>query len=57
MFLRAAGKRKQQLFCTFETVKNNLREKKKIFYQVITPFMRTLFVWYIQRKYRNSNYT
>lgn len=57
MFLRAAGKRKQQLFCIFETVKNNLREKKKIFYQVITPFMRTLFVWYIQRKYRNSNYT
>lgn len=43
MFLRAAGKRKQQLFCTFETVKNNLREKKKIFYQVITPFMRTFF--------------
>lgn len=29
MFLRAAGKRKQQLFCIFETVKNNLREKKK----------------------------
>lgn len=30
MFLRAAGKRKQQLFCIFETVKNNLREKKNL---------------------------
>lgn len=57
MVLRAAEKRKQQLFWTFRRVKNNLRQKKKnanikkIFYQFVTPFTSThLSLKYIRGK-------